>query len=100
MHLEEAVDAIEARRSLQERNERLHGIVQDHGFASFGFVDIGNPEVDKLGWRHSASCVLYWKDRQSLFYRVPRRSRAELHVIMIYSIQRVTEVMTLELGRR
>ena len=63
---------------------------RDHGLVE-GLV-IPFHAVDRIGRTHSASCVLFWKDRPALFARIPRRHRSELHVILIYWAQRALDL--------
>lgn len=63
---------------------------RDHGLIE-GLV-VPFHTVDRIGRMHSASCVLFWKDRPALFARIPRRHRSELHVILIYWGQRVLDL--------
>lgn len=63
---------------------------RDHGFRE-GLV-VPFHFRDKLGAIHSSSTLFYWKDRPHWFYRLLSKHRYELHLIMIYWIQRAIDV--------
>ena len=50
MRLDEAVDRLERCADLDELKVAMHGIAQDYGFASFGFVAVDAPEIDVPFW--------------------------------------------------
>ena len=56
--------------------------------------------VDKIGRVNSASCVFFWKDSPSRFFFTFRHKQRELHLLMIYWAQKVTDIADLELKRR
>ena len=71
---------------------------RDHGLVE-GLV-VPFHTVDRIGRMHSASCVLFWKDRPALFARIPRRTRSELHVILIYWAGRALDLAARAGSRR
>ena len=46
MNVEEAIAAVEASNDLDELKNTLQRIAEDYGFASFNFLDVGNPHQD------------------------------------------------------
>lgn len=62
----------------------------DHGFHE-GLV-VPFHFRDKLGALHSSSTVFFWKDRPQWFQKLMQRHNYELHLIMIYWIQRAIDV--------
>lgn len=58
--LDEAIDSVEGCHTLGELKSRLHTVVQDYGFASFGFVDVGSPGIDEPFWM--ATSDQRWND--------------------------------------
>jgi LuxR family quorum sensing-dependent transcriptional regulator len=63
---------------------------RDHGFQE-GLV-VPFHFRDKLGAIHSSSTVFFWKDPPSWFHKLMDRHHHELHLIMIYWIQRAIDV--------
>jgi len=47
---------------------------------------------DKRGALHSSSTLFYWKDKPNRFYRLFNKYRPQLHLIMVYWIQRAIDV--------
>lgn len=78
--------------------QRTMEAARDHGLVE-GLV-VPFHTVDRIGRIHSASCVLFWKDRPALFTRIPRRVRSELHVILIYWAGRALELAARAGSRR
>lgn len=78
---------------LGKRKPAAHRIMEaarDHGLTE-GYV-VPFHFVDRLGRINSASGVLYWTDKPPAFHRVPRQQRAELHLLMIYLMQKALEI--------
>jgi LuxR family quorum sensing-dependent transcriptional regulator len=176
MGLEENIAAIEACDSIEQLKSTLHQIVQNLGFASFGFIDAGQPYLDKpfyfgtpgqaweneyisndfvhydpclarvrrtntpfnwgsltlppvlgrrkpgavktmeaardhgftegfvvpfhfrdpRGFLHSSSTVFFWKDNASRFKFLLNNHKHELHLMMIYWVQRAIDVVARE----
>lgn len=63
---------------------------RDHGFQE-GLV-VPFHFRDKLGSTHSSSTVFYWKDKPDLFHKLLNTHSHELHLIMIYWVQRAIDV--------
>jgi DNA-binding CsgD family transcriptional regulator len=86
---------------LGKRKPGAHKVMEaahDHGLKE-GLV-VPFHFVDKLGRVNSASCVFFWKDAPSRFLFTLRHKKRELHLLMIYWAQKVTEIADLELKRR
>ena len=62
----------------------------DHGFEEG--LDIPFHYVDPLGRLRSSNCVLMWRDRPRDFYAVQTVAGRELHLILIYWMQRSIEL--------
>lgn len=62
----------------------------DHGFRE-GLV-IPFHFVDEMGRMHSSVCTLMWKDRADDFFAVKSLAYQELHLILIYWMQRSIEL--------
>jgi DNA-binding CsgD family transcriptional regulator len=73
--------------------KRLMDAAHDFGFSE-GLV-IPFHFRDKLGSIHSASSVFYWKDDLQKFRFLIGRKRQELHLIMIYFIQRCVDLIAI-----
>lgn len=180
MEISDAIDAVEGCTSLDELKSTFQRVIENYGFASYAYVDIGHPEVDdpfvlattdadwdetyrangflhvdpilpvvrrtnvpfhwgavalpprlgkrkpgalrvmeaakdfglqeglvvpfhfadRLGRVNSASCVFFWKDTQSRFFFTLRHKRRELHLLMIYWAQKVSDIAEAETRRR
>lgn len=74
--------------------KRLMDAAHDFGFSE-GLV-IPFHFRDKLGNVHSASSVFYWKDDVQKFKFLISRKRRELHLIMIYFIQRCVDLIAIQ----
>ena len=46
MEVSDAIDAVERCASLEELRTTFQRLIENYGFASFAYVDIGHPEVD------------------------------------------------------
>ncbi|MCP4380188.1 MAG: LuxR family transcriptional regulator [Hyphomicrobiales bacterium] len=69
----------------------------DHGFQQG--LDVPFHFVDSLGRLHSSNCVLMWKDSVSDFTKVRDDCARELHLVLVYWMQRLIELrMTVEEG--
>lgn len=179
MDVSEAIDAVESCTSLDELRATFQRLIENYGFASFAYVDVGHPEVDgpfvlattdrawddtyrdngfihcdpmisvvrrtnlpfhwgevampqrlgkrkpgalrvmeaardhglqeglvvpfhfvdKIGRVNSASCVFFWKDAPSRFFFTLRHKKRELHLLMIYWAQKVTDIAELKSKR-
>lgn len=64
---------------------------KDHGFEE-GYV-VPFHFRDKLGAIHTSSTVFFWKDRPTWFHKLLTRHHHELHLLMIYWVQRAMDVV-------
>ena len=74
--------------------KRLMDAARDFGFSE-GLV-IPFHFRDKIGSVHSASSVFYWKDDVQKFKFLIAGKRRELHLIMIYFIQRCVDLIAIQ----
>lgn len=173
MNVEEAITAVEASSDLDELKNTLQRIAEDYGFASFNFLDVGNPHQDvpfymgttgeawesdyksnkfvhvdhcvkfarrtntpfawdeiplpnvpsgpkpgaykimeaaldhgfrngvvvpfhyrdRLGRMNSSLCSFYWKDTISRFRFMIMRKKIDLHVVLVYWVQRAVDLI-------
>jgi LuxR family transcriptional regulator, quorum-sensing system regulator BjaR1 len=84
----------DSRRGPKSPVKRLMDAAHDFGFAE-GLV-IPFHFRDRLGRIHSASSVFYWKDNLQRFKFLISGKRHELHLIMIYFIQRCVDLISVE----
>ena len=81
----------------QRRGKRKPGALKtmeaaaDHGLKE-GLV-IPFHFIDRLGRMNSASCVFFWKDRKSQFFRAIGPKKHELHIILLYWAQCVMDLV-------
>jgi len=90
----EEIEVPEARRGPKSPVKRLMDAAHDFGFAE-GLV-IPFHFRDRLGRLHSASSVFYWKDDLKKFRFLVDGKRHELHLIMIYFIQRCVDLIAVQ----
>jgi LuxR family quorum sensing-dependent transcriptional regulator len=64
---------------------------REHGFRQ-GFV-VPLHYRDRRGAMHSSSTVFFWEDEARWFHKLFSHHRHELHLIMIYWVQRAMEVV-------
>jgi len=88
------VDLPEARRGPKSPVRRLMDAAHDFGFSE-GLV-IPFHFRDKLGRFHSASSAFYWRDDLQKFKFLIGGKRHELHLIMIYFIQRCVDMIAVQ----
>jgi DNA-binding CsgD family transcriptional regulator len=70
---------------------KMMDAAQEHGFKE-GFV-VPFHYRDHLGSIHSSSTVFFWEDEPRWFHKLFSRHRHELHLIMIYWVQRAMDVV-------
>lgn len=87
----------EPRRGPKSAVQRLMEAAQDFGFRE-GLV-VPCHFRDQLGRMHSASSVFYWKDSVQRFNFLISGKRSDLHLIMIYFIQRCIDLISLDKSR-
>lgn len=173
MKVEECIAAIETCENLEELKNTLQKIIENHGFSSFNFLDVGNPHLDipyylgttgtgweddyksnrfvhvdhcvqfarrsnlpfvwdevplkpyesgpkpgslklmeaaadhgfrnglvvpfhyrdRLGRTYSSLCVFYWKDTLSRFRFMLQRKKLDLHLIVMFWVQRAVDLV-------
>jgi LuxR family transcriptional regulator, quorum-sensing system regulator BjaR1 len=90
----EEIELPETRRGPKSPVKRLMDAAHDFGFAE-GLV-IPFHFRDRLGRLHSASSVFFWKDDLNRFWFLISDKRRELHLIMIYFIQRCVDLIAVQ----
>lgn len=70
---------------------RLYEAASDHGFKN-GLV-VPFHYRDRLGRNYSSLCVFYWKDTLSRFKFMLRQKKLDLHIVLIYWVQRAIDVL-------
>jgi LuxR family transcriptional regulator, quorum-sensing system regulator BjaR1 len=90
----EEIELPETRRGPKSPVKRLMDAAHDFGFVE-GLV-IPFHFRDRLGRLHSASSVFYWKDEVNRFRFLISDKRRELHLVMIYFIQRCVDLIAIQ----
>ncbi len=88
------IELPESRRGPKSPVKRLMDAAHDFGFTE-GLV-IPFHFRDRLGRIHSASSVFYWKDNLQRFKSLIAGKRHELHLIMIYFIQKCIDLVAVQ----
>jgi LuxR family quorum sensing-dependent transcriptional regulator len=70
---------------------KMMDAAREHGFKQ-GFV-VPLHYRDRLGAMHSSSTVFFWEEEPRWFHKLFSHHRHELHLIMIYWVQRAMEVV-------
>jgi DNA-binding CsgD family transcriptional regulator len=70
---------------------KMMDAAREHGFRQ-GFV-VPLHYRDRRGAMHSSSTVFFWEDEARWFHKLFSHHRHELHLIMIYWVQRAMEVV-------
>lgn len=83
-----------ARRGPKSGVARLMDAASSHGFQE-GLV-VPHHFCDDIGRMHSTVCVFYWQDKPSAFTRFKEVHRHEMHLLVIYFMQRSMEILALE----
>jgi len=73
---------------------KMMDAAREHGFKE-GFV-VPFHYRDRLGAIHSSSTVFFWEDEPQWFQKLFSHHRHELHLIMIYWVQRAMDVVNRE----
>lgn len=88
---DEVPQPISASSGPRSGSVRLMEAASDHGYKN-GLV-VPFHYRDRIGRIYSSLCVFYWKDRQSSFKSTIARKKFDLHIVLIYWIQRAIDIV-------
>jgi LuxR family transcriptional regulator, quorum-sensing system regulator BjaR1 len=90
----QSISLPKARRGPKSGVSRLMDAASSHGYQE-GLV-VPHHFCDDIGRVHSTVCVFYWQDKRAEFTRFKQVHRHQMHLLVIYFIQRIMEILALE----
>jgi LuxR family quorum sensing-dependent transcriptional regulator len=90
----ESIPFPKAKRGPKSGIARLMDAASAHGYQE-GLV-VPHHFCDDIGRVHSTVCVFYWQDKPSEFTRFKQVHRHQMHLLVIYFMQRSMEILALE----
>ncbi|MEJ2625469.1 MAG: LuxR C-terminal-related transcriptional regulator [Pseudolabrys sp.] len=67
-----------------------------HDFGILEGLTVPVHYCDQLGRRYSSVCALFWKDKLTAFFANLKFNRVQMHMIILYMMQRLVELHALE----